>query len=196
MASDQHHSSVHRVLPLLRSLSGCWKLPPTLTPSTSSFLIPSLPYSHRSSHLSWTLLPLQEHQKLKEGVRWGQERKSNSGGSQGSQQMAPLPPTGISVPQYQHTCFSPKSEPRHEDKGKRNYLKDLLDLTYSKKKILRFIEVCIIIITFKIQSAKVILDIEGQVYGQWILSLIYCQLLIREFLSTSLFIKNRNCCKR
>lgn len=27
--------------------------------------------------------------------------------------------------------------------------------------------------TFKIQSAKVILDIEGQVYGEWILPLIY-----------------------
>lgn len=57
-------------------------------------------------------------------------------------------------------------------------------------------EVYIIMITFKIQSAKVIPDIEGQVYGQRILPLIYCQLLIREFVSTFLFIKNRSHCKR
>lgn len=57
-------------------------------------------------------------------------------------------------------------------------------------------EVCIIIITFKIQSAEVILDIERQVYGQWILPLIYCQLLIREFVSSSLVLKNTSHCKR
>lgn len=49
--------------------------------------------------------------------------------------------------------------------------------------------------TFKIQSAKVILDIEGQVYGEWILPLIYCQLLIWEFVSTFLFTKSKSHCK-
>lgn len=50
----------------------------------------------------------------------------------------------------------------------------------------------VINITFKIQSAEFIPDIERQVNGQWILPLIHCQLLIREFISIFLFIKNRN----
>lgn len=88
----------------------------------------------------------------------------------------------------------------------RNYLKDLLAWTCSKSfwnlsrlksKLLRSIKkMHILIITFKIQSAKFIPDIERQVNGQWILPLIHCQLLIREFMSIFLFMKNRNNWKR
>lgn len=53
-----------------------------------------------------------------------------------------------------------------------------------------------IICTFKIQSAEVVLDIEGQIYGEWILPLVHCLLLIREFVSTFLFTKSRSHCKK
>jgi len=96
--------------------------------------------------------------------------------------------------------FHPSQNPNVKT-GEKEIIQDLLAWAYSKSfwhspSIKRSIEACIIIITFKIQSAKVILHIEGQVYGQWILSLIYCQSLIREFVSTFLFIKNSSHCKR
>lgn len=100
--------------------------------------------------------------------------------------------------------FHPSQNPDVKT-GEINYLKDLLLWTYSKsfrhspsikRKFLRFTELCVMVITFKIQSAEVIFDIEGQVYGQWVLPLIYCQLLIREFMSASLFVMNRSYCRR